>query len=195
MAQPAAVKPPTGTPHCSGHRTAKGRLMAVGVDQVHRRCARGLVLPAHLPAGGIPHPIGQHGEHAAGGGLPVREQAAVRGRDTAHRQEAAGGARAAPQRDPRLRFGRGAGAQGGEAAHRRARRHAGDGGGSSDPQRSAESTSRTPCTPIRRCSPSPSSASRCAHGSRRTSPAGRARATIPTCRTGDRSWCRPTRSS
>ena len=130
---PRTDRPPGG----SGRPLALRHHLGLGVDQVHRGRAPRLVLPAHLPGRSVPDSFGQHGEHPADRGLPVRQQGAVRRGGPPHPHPPSRRARAAPERHPGVRLGRGRGTQGRQAADRHAGRHAVDGGGPAVPERPA----------------------------------------------------------
>ena len=185
---PRTARPAGG----SGGSLPLRRHLGLGVDQVHRRRAGRLVLPAHLPGRGVPDSVGQHGEHPADRGLPVREQGALRRRGPAHPHAPARGARAAPERHPGVRFGRGGGAQGRQAPDRHAGRHARRWRRASCTGTASGSTSPTRSTAIRTAPRIRSSGPRCGEWQvPHLVAAGHRRATSPISRTGARSWCRP----
>src|SRR5437764_1468856 len=104
------------------------------VGHIGRRGRADLDRAALVPDRGVPDSLGQHGEHAAGGRLSVREQGDLRRRagDSRHRPPAAarsGLLRAGAGRDRRIPLGRRLDAQSEhrEAGDRRRRGHPADG--------------------------------------------------------------------
>src|SRR6266851_1553689 len=132
--------PPTSPPS----RAADAARGDHQLDQVDRHRGRRVDRAAVLPPRGVPHPLGQHGEHPAGRRLPVRQQGRLRRRasDPLHRPPvtARQGLRgAAPGRHSDLPVGGGLDPEPGyrQAGDWRARRHAANGPRQHHPQRPA----------------------------------------------------------